>query len=291
MTQPALEINKVTKTFLRTERKRKPGRPVWKPRKRVLKTVVDQVSFRVERGEIFGLLGPNGSGKSTLIRIIATLLLPDSGSVTVFGHDVVRDASEVRKLINRVSPDAAFFKKLSAMENLVHTARLHGVELSSVEQKIREILSRLRLPSARLHESLQQLSRGMQQKVAIARAFLTSPVLLLLDEPTTGLDPKSKREVQAFIRSLRTQHDATILLSTHDMSEADELSDRILILDRGKGIAVGSPSELKESCASDGKSPSLEDVFILLTGRELEEEEEEPEAAPGREEITSEAPA
>jgi ABC-2 type transport system ATP-binding protein len=284
MTLPALEINKVTKTFLRTERKRQPGRPVWKPRKRVLKTAVDQVSFQVERGEIFGLLGPNGSGKSTLIRIIATLLLPDSGSVSVFGHDVVKDANQVRKLINRVSPDAAFFKKLSAMENLGHTARLHGMELSSAKKRAEQILSRLRLPRTRLYEPLQQLSRGMQQKVAIARAFLTAPVLLLLDEPTTGLDPKSKREVQSFIKNLCAQHDATILLSTHDMSEADGLCDRILILDKGKGVTIGSPSELKERCVGDGKTATLEDAFILLTGHELEEEEEEPEAAPAHEE-------
>ena len=228
---------------------------------------VDGVSLRVERGEIYGLLGANGSGKSTLIRVFSTLLIPDAGSCRVFGLDVQEHELAVKRLINRVSVEASFFKKLSAMENLVYSGRLYGVPADEARAKSLAILRRLGIAEKRVDEPLEKLSRGMQQKVAIARAFLTAPMLLLLDEPTTGLDIRSKREVQTFVRDLRLEHDATILLTTHDLDEAERLADRIGILHEGRLVAEGTTDELR---ARYGAS-ALEEVFMTATGRRLED--------------------
>jgi ABC-2 type transport system ATP-binding protein len=240
---------------------------------------VDNVSLRVPRGEIFGILGPNGSGKSTLIRCISTLLVPDSGTVTVFGLDVQRDEMAVKRLINRVSVEASFFKKLSPMENLMYAARLYGLSPDSAAPEARRILERLDLPARTLKQSVEDLSRGQQQKIAIARALLTAPVLLLLDEPTTGLDPRSKHEVQAFVTELRDSHDATILLTTHDMYEADALCDRVAIIHDGKLVAMDTPEALKTRVANgSGKAVTLEEVFMALTGKQLVSETDAVEA-------------
>jgi ABC-2 type transport system ATP-binding protein len=235
---------------------------------------VDGISMAVRRGEIYGLLGANGSGKSTLIRLFSTLLEADSGEVTIFGYDVKADEMAVKRLINRVSVEASFFKKLSAMENLVYAGRLYGVPPASSRAQATRILERLGIPAKRHHEPLEKLSRGMQQKVAIARAFLTAPTLLLLDEPTTGLDIRSKREVQAFIRQLRSEHDATIVLTTHDLEEAERLSDRIGVVDRGKLVSEGTVAELLAAAGA----ATLEDAFMALTGHKLEEADAKAEA-------------
>jgi ABC-2 type transport system ATP-binding protein len=240
---------------------------------------VDRVSFSVSEGEIFGVLGPNGSGKSTLIRLIATLLLPDAGQVKVFGYDVVRQARQVQELINRVSVEASFFKKLSPMENLLYGARLYGMEGGETRRRVVEILTRLGLDKRAIYNPMEEMSRGMQQKVAIARALLSRPRLLLLDEPTTGLDPRSKREVQAVIQELREQHGTTILLTTHDMYEAEALCDRIAIIDGGKIVALDTPAGLRALIPANGKEPTLEDVFLELTGKQLVKEEEKEAAA------------
>lgn len=243
------------------------------------KTVVavNDVSVQVRRGEIFGILGPNGTGKSTLIRLISTLLIPDSGTIGVFGLDVEKDERQVKRLINRVSVEAAFFKKLSPMENLMYAARLYGVPADLARGEIVRILERLGLKREAIFEPMEDMSRGMQQKVAIARAFLTAPVLLLLDEPTTGLDPRSKREVQAFVRDIRDEHDTTVLLTTHDMAEAEALCDRIAIFDHGRIVALDTPERLKEHIPARDAPATLEDVFLALTGHALQgEREEEP---------------
>jgi ABC-2 type transport system ATP-binding protein len=237
---------------------------------------VNSVTFIVRRGEIFGVLGPNGSGKSTLIRLIATLLIPDGGQITVFGHDVVKEPMAVRRLINRVSVEASFFKKLSPMENLMYGARLYGVNAREARTQVKTILTRLGLKEKAIYQPMEEMSRGMQQKVAIARAFLSRPILLLLDEPTTGLDPRSKRDVEAFIRELRDTHDATILLTTHDMVEADTLCDRIAIIDGGNIVALDTPENLKRLIpTTNGHLPTLEEVFLQLTGKQLVTEEQE----------------
>jgi len=235
---------------------------------------VDRVSFSVCEGEIFGVLGPNGSGKSTLIRLISTLLLPDGGDIRVFGYDVTRQPMQVQRLINRVSVEASFFKKLSPMENLLYGARLYGMEGGETRRQVVEILTRLGLEKRTIFQPMEEMSRGMQQKVAIARALLSKPRLLLLDEPTTGLDPRSKREVQAVVRELNEQHGTTILLTTHDMLEADELCHRIAIIEGGKIVALDTPEGLKKLISSNGHAPTLEDVFLELTGKKLVKEEE-----------------
>lgn len=236
---------------------------------------VDNVSFTVKEGEIFGVLGPNGSGKSTLIRLIATLLLPDGGSIKVFGYDVIRQAMHVQKMINRVSVEASFFKKLSPMENLVYGARLYGMNGRETRQRVVEILSRLGLDKRSIYKPMEEMSRGMQQKVAIARALLSRPRLLLLDEPTTGLDPRSKREVQAVVRELNQEHGTTILLTTHDMIEAENLCERVAIIDGGKIVALDTPKALKRLIPRNGHEPTLEDVFLELTGKQLITENQE----------------
>lgn len=244
------------------------------PRKRVL--AVDHVSLTIRKNEIYGVLGANGSGKSTLIRLISTLLLPDAGRITVFGHDVVRDEASVKRLLNRVSVEASFFKKLSPTENLMYAVRLYGVPGSKARRQIPEVLGRLGITPDRMNRPLEEMSRGMQQKVAIARAFLTAPVLLLLDEPTTGLDPRSKVDVQEFVLQLRNEHDATVLLTTHDMNEADALCDRLAILDGGRIVVEGTPAELKQQAATaEHPEPTMEEVFMHFTGKSLEESEEE----------------
>lgn len=269
----ALEINRVSKHFGGPSRVSLPGK---KQGKRV--SAVEDVSMQIKRGEIYGVLGANGSGKSTLIRLIATLLLPDEGSVTVFGHDVVRDPAAVQRLLNRVSVEASLFKKLSAMENLVYAARLYSVNVREARLEIVRILEGLGIPKNRISQPVEKMSRGMQQKVSIARALLTSPVLLLLDEPTTGLDPRSKKDVQALVRELRETHDATVLLTSHDMDEADSLCDRLAILHKGKVIVEGTPDDLKRDYAERhglATFPTLEEVFMEVTGKTLGQEPED----------------
>jgi ABC-2 type transport system ATP-binding protein len=272
----ALQVTAATKVFVDAGvfRLRSPFRAGRPPKRTV---AVDTVSLTVPRGQIYGILGANGSGKSTLIRLFSTLLTPDSGTVTVFGYDVVRDDMAVKRLINRVSVEAAFFRVLSPMENLLYAARMYGMDAAVARQRVFDIMRQLGIEAKQIGEPLQKMSRGQQQKVAIARAFLTSPVLLLLDEPTTGLDPRSKREVQQFVLSLRERHDATVVLTTHDMDEADRLCDRIAVLHKGRIIAEDTPAGLKARYGPS-VSASLEDVFMALTGQSLEEEPEPVEA-------------
>jgi ABC-2 type transport system ATP-binding protein len=183
---------------------------------------------------------------------------------------------EVKRMMNRVSVDAAFFKKLSPRENLLYGARLYGVPGPEADRKAREILKRLGVRESSYFEPMEDMSRGMQQKVAIARAFLSQPILLLLDEPTTGLDPRSKREVQDFVLELRNAHDATIIITTHDMGEAEALCERIAILDDGRIVAEDTPEGLKRRVPSrNGHAPTLEDVFMELTGKQLVGDDED----------------
>jgi ABC-2 type transport system ATP-binding protein len=264
---PALRIEHLTKRFV-----------VGGRRKRKTVVAVNDVSLRIERGEIYGLLGANGSGKSTFIRLVSSLLTVEEGSVEVFGHDIKRDEMGVKRLINRVSVDAAFFKKLSPNENLMYAARLYGVEPRRARADIVRIMGRLGIAQSRLDRPLEQMSRGMQQKVAIARAFLTSPVLLLLDEPTTGLDPRSKLEVQSFIEEIRDEHDSTIVLTTHDLDEAERLCARIGLLNDGRLVAEGTVAQLTAQVSRErGLAATLQEVFMAHTGRSLDDDVEEGE--------------
>jgi ABC-2 type transport system ATP-binding protein len=256
-------VRDLRKTFRR--RDRKAGRFA---RKRPW-PALDDVTFTIARGECVAILGQNGSGKSTLVRLLSTLLINDGGEARVFGHDVDRDASTIRRLVNRVSVEASFFKKMSASENLSYAARFYGMTPRQTRSGVPEILGKVGFPPERRHEAMENLSRGMQQKVALARALLTSPVLLLLDEPTTGLDPRSKLEVQEFIRDVRAEHDATILLCTHDMAEAEALADRVGILDRGKLLFLEPVEDVKRRFGVE----TLEQAFFAATGREFVAEE------------------
>ncbi|HEX3558885.1 MAG TPA: ABC transporter ATP-binding protein [Pyrinomonadaceae bacterium] len=259
MSNPGIEVRQLCKSF----RKRK---GFIRSRSSVTHALRD-VSFEVGRGETYGLLGPNGSGKSTLIRVLATLLVPDSGRVRLLGHCIPGEEAEVRRKIGRVSVDAAFYKKLSARENLLYSAYLYGMDKEHAEARALEILEALGLDGEKYTDPLEEMSRGMQQKVAITRALLVNPPLLLLDEPTTGLDPKSKRDVQTFLERLRSEHGTTILLTSHDMAETERLCSRIGFIAHGRLIAEGTADELKRRSNAE----SLDDAFIALAGEKLNE--------------------
>lgn len=241
----------------------------WTRKKKREVLAVDHVSFDTYRGEVLGILGANGSGKSTLIRLISTLLFPDDGLVEVFGMDVLKHPHDIRRRINRVSVEASFFKKLSALENLMFAGRLYGLSAKETRMRIYDILIRLGFSESKVKASLENMSRGQQQKVSIARAFMTEPELLLLDEPTTGLDPKSRRDVQDFVEEFKVKRDTTIILTTHDMAEAERLCDRIAILDGGQLIALDTPDELKRMAGPNIKT--FEDVFFRFVGRDWKE--------------------
>jgi ABC-2 type transport system ATP-binding protein len=260
---PAVQVVGVSKSFRPEGRWRAAPRPALRA-----------VDLLVPRGEIVAVVGLNGSGKSTLIRVLATLTTPDRGSVHVFGHDAVRESGQVRRLINRVSVDASFFKEMSTWENLSYAARLHGTTGASVRESALRVLRRLGLSTAALQRPMKQLSRGQQQKVAIARSVLSTPNLLLMDEPTTGLDPRSKREVQSFVRELHHDDGVTVVLSSHDLAEVESLCRRVVVIDRGRIVADASPEALR---GGTGAAPAetLEAAFLRLTGRSFDEDTED----------------
>lgn len=257
MTDLALNITDIKKSFKKKRNERH--------------TALKSVSLSIKKGEVLGILGPNGSGKSTLVRVISTLVEPDEGSVQVFGIDALKHHREVQRMMNRVSVEASFFKKLSAYENLLYGAKLYGVTTNEAKPRIKSILTGIGFDMKRASEPMEHLSRGMQQKIALARAMLTSPMLMLLDEPTTGLDPRSKKDVQAVIRDIRQEHDAAILLCTHDMGEAEELCDRIGVLVNGELVALDTPDGLKRAHQMNGHLPTLEEVFMATTGSSIDD--------------------
>jgi len=259
MQQPAIQVRNLRKSFRKRNGFRKKSE-LW---------AIDDVSFSVAQGETYGLLGPNGSGKSSLIRVLSTLLIADSGYVEMLGFTLPEQADEVRRIIGRVSVDAAFYKKLSARENLLYTALLYGQNARQAERRVMEILEQLGMENAKFSTPLEEMSRGMQQKISIARALMINPPLLLLDEPTTGLDPKSRRDVQLFLEDLQRREGTTILLTTHDMAEAERLCARIGFLAHGKLVAEGTAAQLMQRA----HTATLDDAFIKLTGEELVEEE------------------
>ena len=259
MLQAAIHVRNLRKCFRKRNGFRK-NTELW---------ALDDVSFSVAEGETYGLLGPNGSGKSSLIRILSTLLIADSGKVSLLGFSLPEDQEKVRRIIGRVSVDAAFYKKLSARENLLYTALLYGQKARDAELRAIAILEQLGMENSKFSTPLEEMSRGMQQKISIARALVLNPPVLLLDEPTTGLDPKSRRDVQTFLENLREREGTTILLTTHDMAEAERLCARIGFLAHGKLVAEGTAEELMKRSNAE----NLDDAFIKLTGEELVNEE------------------
>ncbi len=291
---------------------------------------VKEVSFEVERGEIFGILGPNGAGKTTLIKMLSTLLKPTSGRALVAGYDVVKESQNVRKSIGIVFQEPTLDVELTARENLDFHGRIYGMDGRTRERRIGEVLELVGL-SDKADVLVKKFSGGMQRRLEIARGFMHFPRVLFLDEPTLGLDVQTRRNIWGYIERLRRDEDVTIILTTHYIEEAENLCDRVAIIDFGKIIALDTVERLREGIgrdsievvvdridafenvlrlqnlkvvrttdglvisASDGeklipklftlaqehrveiqsvnfKKSSLEDVFVLLTGRKIREE-------------------
>ncbi len=206
---------------------------------------VDDVSFAIEEGELFGLLGPNGAGKTTIVKVLATLLIPDAGSVSVSGLDIVKDANEVRKHIGFIfGGERGLYWRLSGIDNLRYFASLYHVDPDVSKKRIPYLLDLVGL-EGRGDEKVQGYSRGMKQRLHVARTLLHDPEILFLDEPTIGLDPVGAREFREVIRDLQSEK-KTILLTTHYMFEADSLCDRVAVIDKGLIVALDTPSALKK---------------------------------------------
>jgi ABC-2 type transport system ATP-binding protein len=252
MTTWAVEADHLVKTF--TQRKAeepKPGEP--KPKRRLFarpplrtSTAVADVSFQIAPGEVFGLLGPNGAGKSTTIRMLCTLLEPTAGTARVAGFDVRQQSNAVRQNLGTVlAGERSIYWKLSARENLDYFAALYHLPPDVARQRVNELLERMEL-TARANDLVETYSTGMKQRVVLARALLARPPIVLLDEPTLGLDPQAARRVRELVGELKAEGH-TILLTTHYMEEADQLSDRIGIIDQGRIIALDTPAKLKQT--------------------------------------------
>jgi ABC-2 type transport system ATP-binding protein len=230
---------------------------------------VDGITFAVEAGEIFGFLGPNGAGKTTTIKVLTGQLRPTSGTAQVAGYDVVEERQQLKPRIGVVFEVQNLYERLSARDNLVFSARLYGMSRGRVDQ----VLAQVGL-TGRARDRIKEYSNGMKQRLLIARALLHEPQVLFLDEPTRGLDPNVAREIRAIVADLARQG-VTVFLTTHYMEEADQLSDRVAIIDQGRIVALDTPQQLKAIHGEDG-SRTLEDVFVKLTGRHLGRGESEP---------------
>ena len=209
-------------------------------------TAVDRLSFEVEKGEIFGLLGPNGAGKTTTLRMLASLILPSDGSAKVQGYDVAIEPMKVREMVGILTENQSLYERLSAYENMDFFAEAYGAP-DSLEKKnrIRELLEFFGLWERR-EDKVSILSRGMKQKLAIARALVHNPPILLLDEPTGGLDPESSKMIRDMIERLSRQQQCTVLLCTHRLEDAEKMCDRVMIINKGKGVIAGTPEELEK---------------------------------------------
>ncbi|HEX4067389.1 MAG TPA: ABC transporter ATP-binding protein [Acidobacteriaceae bacterium] len=213
------------------------------------RVALDGLSFAVGRAEIFGLLGPNGSGKTTLFRILSTLMVPTSGAARIEGFDVAREPNRVRQQTGIVFQARSLDPKLTVAENLKHQGHLYGLKGSLLKTRIAEVLARVGLPD-RAKDLVETLSGGQQRRVELAKGLIHSPQVLLLDEPSTGLDPGARRDLWLYLRTLREQEGVTILVTTHLMEEAEHC-DRLAILSEGKLVALGSPAELKSQIGGD----------------------------------------
>lgn len=220
----AVEINGLTKTF---------GQ----------QTAVDQVSFNIKRGEVFGLLGPNGAGKTTTLRMMTTLLQPTSGDIKIFGHDVKTESQTVRSLFGLTGQYASVDEDISARENLMIFSRLNGLSRQEAKARTAELLEEFSLVNS-ADKAISNFSGGMRRRLDLAVSLITRPALIFLDEPTTGLDPRTRTQMWATIRQL-VAAGSTIVLTTQYLEEADELADRITVIDHGKLVSIGTPAELK----------------------------------------------
>ena len=211
---------------------------------------VENLSLTVEEGEIFGLLGPNGAGKTTTIRMLSALISPTSGSARIGGFDVVDDALKVREIIGILTESPSLYGRLNALENMEFFAKAYGVtDKAERDSKIRELLDFFQLWDRR-QDHVGQYSKGMKQKLAIARALIHSPEILYLDEPTSGLDPKSSKDIRDLMEALTENQKQTILLSTHRLEDAERLCDKVMIINKGQPITVSSPRDLRKRFSS-----------------------------------------
>ena len=213
------------------------------------RTALDGVSFVVHRAELFGLLGPNGSGKTTLFRILSTLMVPTGGRATIMGFDAAKDPDGLRRQIGVVFQAQSIDAKLTAYENLWHQGHLYGLHGRQLKSRIMEILARVGLAD-RAKERVETFSGGMQRRIELAKGLLHHPSVLLLDEPTTGLDPGARRDLWQYLSILRDQEQVTVIVTTHLMEEA-ERCDRLAIINEGKLVALGTPAELKREIGGD----------------------------------------
>ena len=243
MAEAALRTQGLTKVFPPKRRnlvewiKREPKKPPF--------AALKGVDLTVGRGELFGLLGPNGAGKTTLVKILSTLLLPTEGEASVAGLDVREHANEVRKRVGVVlGGERALYWRLTARENLWYFSQLYDIDRATARERIERVLAQVDLLD-RADDRIENYSKGMKQRLHIARGLLTDPEILLLDEPTIGLDPHAARSLRALVRKLVDEHQRTVVLTTHYLYEADELSDRVGILHHGRLIAEGTPAQLK----------------------------------------------
>jgi ABC-2 type transport system ATP-binding protein len=228
---------------------------------------VNGVSFTIEKGEIFGLLGPNGAGKTTTIRILSTIIQPDSGDVSIGGFSNKRDSDDVRGLIGICPQELALYMDMSAYDNLVFFGRMAGLSSAEARQQAMENLDLMGLAERARKGKVDKFSGGMKRRVNLAIALMGHPRLLFLDEPTVGIDPQSRNNIYETIEGLRNKG-MTILYTTHYMEEADRLCRRVAIMDGGKIIAIDTPHALK-SQIGDPEHVTLEAVFLKLTGRSL----------------------
>lgn len=235
-------------------------------------TAVDNVSFKVNEGEIFGLLGPNGAGKTTTLSILSTIISLTSGSASIYGKDVVKEKDDVRKLIGIVFQDPSLDDELSGRQNLDFHARLYGVKGQEKRDAISRVLKLVELEDS-ANRQVKTYSGGMKRRLEIARGFIHNPKILFLDEPTIGLDPQTRRKIWNYILELNEKERITIILTTHYMEEADELCDRIAIIDHGKIIKLDTPEKLKDSLGGDviriGTTKPKELVALLKKNKSI----------------------
>jgi len=222
---------------------------------------LDGLSFQVKNGEIYGLIGPNGAGKTTALRIVSTLLLPTSGSVKVFGQDVVDDASEIRRVISYLPEEAGAYKNLSGYEYLEFMAKFTTEDKEVIKESV-DVAARISGLEERLKDKVKTYSKGMKRRLLVARALMTKPKLAVLDEPTSGLDVLHSVHVRGLIKQYVENQGVTVLLSSHNMLEVEHLCDRVALIDKGKIVAEGSPAELKKNV----NASNLEEVFAKVVG-------------------------
>jgi ABC-2 type transport system ATP-binding protein len=227
---------------------------------------VDDVSFSISKGEIFGLLGPNGAGKTTTIRIMSTVLDPDRGDVTVGGHSIRKNPAAVRALIGVCPQELAFYPDLSALDNLIFFGRMVGLDGKAARAQALTNLGQMGLLE-RAKGKVDKYSGGMKRRVNLAIALMGNPELLFLDEPTVGIDPQSRNNIFETIVGLK-KNGLTVLYTTHYMEEADRVCDRVAVMDGGRIVAMDTPRNLKSAIGSPERV-TLEDVFLKLTGRTL----------------------